>query len=391
MYDMPGMSTNTVKRKAKTIVIAEKPDRTGIMLWSGILRYAGEKANWKTISLATYQCKKPISEFCSDIRSIHIDGLIVGHHLRHRVLSALSNQPHVKIVTTEPMNSVGILPCCVIDNAAIGKSAANLLIQRGFTNFCYVKVEAPDEKSHSDLRWESFEKTLVESGFSCTPLSFDKSLPSALAKLPRPLGVFAYNDRLAPLVINACAQAKMSIPEEVGIVGVDNDVNICECLRPSLSSITADFEAGGYEAARLLDDLMHGRKRGTPTVLYGSAAVVERDSTRDLKAGGLIVSRATEIIRKHFREELTVETIARQLHVSSVLLHRRFKEVLGQTVHSLIEKARLDHAANQLIRTTLTVAEISRESGFPCVEHFHRLFKERFGSTPKSWRDKHNR
>lgn len=374
----------------KTIAVALMSDRTGIMLWSGILRYAAENTDWNVISSTTYQMRNPIRNFLADVQRQRIDGFIVGPFLLSRILPIMSKKTNAKIVVSECPQAGGSFPSCEINNRAIGESAAKLLMQRGFANFCYVQAEAPEEKLHSDLRRKSFEKTLCESGFACTTLRVGNDLASRISKLPRPLGVFVYNDRLAPLVLNACSLAKMSIPEEVGVVGVDNDVNICECLRPSLSSITADFEAGGYEAARLLDDLMHGRKNSKPAVRYGSSTVVERDSTRDLKAGGLIVSRATEIIRKHFREELTVETIAHQLHISSVLLHRRFKEVLGQTVHSLIEKARLDYAANQLIRTTLTIAEISRDSGFPCVEHFHRLFKKRFGRTPKSWRDQHN-
>lgn len=377
---------SSARPKTKRIAIALNPDRTGLMIWSGILRYAREKKCWNTISLATYQTAKSVDSFLAEVRKQPIDGLIVGNFLQSRILREVPNQQTVKIVTTEPQKSTDRFPSCTIDNAAIGEAAAKLLLRRGFTNFCYIQADAHLEKIHSDLRCEGFRNTLGAAGFTCSSLSFGSSLPATLSMLPKPLGIFVYNDRLAPLVINACAQANLAMPQEVGIVGVDNDVNICECLRPSLSSIAADFEVGGYEVARLLDDLLCGRKRGRPALFYGSATVVERDSTRDLKAGGLIVARATEIIRSRFREELTVEMIADQLNVSSVLLHRRFREILGQSVHSIISKARFDHAVWQLAQTARPVAEISRNSGFPCVEHFHRLFKKRFGISPKSWR-----
>ena len=354
--------------------------------WSGALRYAAKKPNWKILSPpdSPQYFTKLVNEMLSDKL---LDGLIATDSSLDCLPQKLQQKSNAKIVFLDSKPDKTTFPAAIANDSEVAEIAAEFLKKRGFRQFAYVKGNASHFQSniqHSEARAAAFARRLANAGFETTLLEDDESLPQAIKRLPKPVGVLAYNDMTANNVLNACRLTRVDVPGQLGLIGVDNDVSICENLRPMLTSIQLDFEMAGYQAAQMLDRLLSGKP--VKDYRFGVRTLVERDSTRDLRSSGRIVAAAQQIIREHFREKLTSDDIAAKLHVSTRLLQIRFREIAEHGIHEEIVRRRLD-AAEQLLKTTTDpVRSISAVCGFPTVEHFYRLFRQRHRQTPQTWR-----
>ena len=297
-------------------------------------------------------------------------------------------------VVNLPKNAISI----VFDNTSCSRTAADLLIKRGLEHFAYVhmpfsSIEAPTSRR----RGEAFKAYIEGKGFECTICSRKEvrgnwtvrlqRLADELAALPRPCGVMAYNDERAREVIDACNLAGLKIPEHIQIIGVDNDVNICENMRPSLTSIDADFVGGGMRAAELLDSLIrNGRKSMQGDYSYGAFTVVERDTTIDVKGSARLVTAAQKMIREKACSGITPQGIADALNVSRRLIEMRFREVLDVGVAEAIRAEKLKEVCRRLKETNRPIDEISYACGFETPTHLKALFRKTFGMTMRDWR-----
>lgn len=353
--------------------------------WSGVLRYAAKKPDWNLLSPPTlHNFFESIDQM---LESVSVDGLIATDSTADKISAKLRQKSGLKGVFLDSKPDGAGFPAAIADDAEVAETAAEFLMKRGFRQFAYVKGNATYYQSnihHSDARAEAFVLRLARAGFEVTLLEDDERLPQAIKRLPKPVGVLAYNDITANNVLNACRLTRVDVPGQLGLIGVDNDVSICENLRPMLTSIQLDFEMAGYQAAQMLDRLLSGKP--VKDYRFGVRTLVERDSTRDLRSSGRIVAAAQQIIRERFREKLTSDDIAAKLHVSTRLLQIRFREIAEHGIHDEIVRLRLD-AAEQLLKTTTDpVRSISAACGFPTVEHFYRLFRQRHRQTPQTWR-----
>jgi LacI family transcriptional regulator len=208
-----------------------------------------------------------------------------------------------------------------------------------------------------------------------------------LANLPLPCGVMAYNDSRAQTVIDACHMAHLRIPDQIQVIGVDNEEEICENTFPTLTSILPDFEGSGYLAAQLLDRML---KKGMPrkdiVYKYGVKSVVERASTQDLCGGGRLVTQACEFIRLHAGEKINVETVSNALNVSRRTLELRFREIRGEGIAEVLRRKRLERVCQLLKETHRSISDISYNSGFASPTHLKALFKKVYGMTMGEWR-----
>ena len=352
--------------------------------WSGALRYAAQKTDWMPEHIPTVveDCRAFLR---TAFERTTVDGLIITERVytQNRDLMRYSLGIPTVVLDGNPGNAAPTV--CEADDAEISRTAAEVLIKRGFQHFAYVEVEKSNFGfGHSAQRAAAFAKAVRRAGFTAEILPNDDTLPTHLAALPKPVGVMAYNDFVSNQVLDLCRLGRIAVPEQVGLIGVDNDPNICENLRPSLSSVQPDFEMAGYQAARLLDRLMSGK--AVRNFRFGVRTVIERDSTRDLRACGKTIAAANAIIRARFCEKLTPDDIAAELRVSVRLLQLRYKQVVEHGIHEELMRLRMEKAADRLRTTSAPVREISMECGFPCVEHFQRLFRKRFGQSPAQWR-----
>ena len=286
-----------------------------------------------------------------------------------------------------------------IDDARLAEAAAALLMKRGLVHFAYVdELERYSETERSKLRGDAFVECLTRNGFACARFSSTINgtnwsnelyrLADWLTELSKPCGIMAYADICAKRIYDACRIARLRIPDQIRIVGVDNDVSLCENLSPTLTSIEPDFELCGYLAGQLLFDRLTKSSPDKPrSRSCGVKSIVERASTQDVKGGGRIVSAACEIIRLHGSDEIGVADVAAKLNVSRRLLEMRFRDVLGTGVAEELRRVRLERVCRQLRSTNLSIGEISAKSGFSSSSHLNALFRKTYGMTMRDWRN----
>ena len=291
-----------------------------------------------------------------------------------------------------------------IDNRQIATEAFQLLARRGIEHFAYVHPYAMNEDvSHSPVRAETFMRLAREAGFDCAEYQREKhktadwsasmvALAAGLSALPRPCGVMAYNDRVAREVIDACNYAKLRIPEQIQIVGVDNQEDICENVRPRLTSIEPDFFGLGRLAAQSMEELFaNGQTKNHITC--GVQRVAERDTTRDRSGAARLVTSAEKLIHSHACQGLppspkglTVQSLAAALHVSRSLLEMRFGKVRGEGVAAAIRRRKIEEVCRMLKETDLPIGEIAYRCGFPVQTHLNAIFRRTYGTTLRAYR-----
>lgn len=287
-------------------------------------------------------------------------------------------------------------PIASIDTAAVARAAADLLIRRGHTNFAFIETNRILERKSSHTRALAFRAHLSKQGFSCrvyTPrllrneVTADNihDLAKFLADLPKPCGVMLFADDRAQAVLNACRQAQLSVPEQIALVGVDNDNLICEATHPTLSSVLPDFEYAGEILADAIVRQLNGEKRIAP-VTYGVKAVIERDSTRDMRWGGLLASRIDDYLAHNFADAVSIAAMAKRFNVSRRYAEQRFKEIKGCTIHERLESLRLDRAQHLLKKTTDPISEIAEACGYRTERAFRYAFTAAFGLSPRQFR-----
>ena len=285
----------------------------------------------------------------------------------------------------------------VCDDAAIAEAAASLLVRHGLTKFGYVG----SRRSARWVKWdasrrEAFQRTLAARGFSASVYGPPKTkadsaaelaeLAAWLRSLPKPCGLFVSYDQRAMRVLNICRAEGIAVPEQIQIVGVDNEEWICESTSPTLTSIEPDFEGAGHRAAVALLEMMEGTRGAAATLTFGVRRIVQRMSTTDAHGSMNRAVRARDYIRTHAGEPETVAQLAKRLCCSVRTLQASYRAVFGTTVWEDMAEARLEKAKKLLIETKTPVGEIPELVGFESPPHFMRYFKRRTGMSMSQWR-----
>jgi LacI family transcriptional regulator len=208
-----------------------------------------------------------------------------------------------------------------------------------------------------------------------------------LLALPRPVGVMACYDIRARHVLDACRRVGLAVPDQVAVIGVDNDEFLCDLSDPPLSSVAPDTRRTGYEAAALLDRLMSGRERRRGQAIFVEPlGVVARRSTDVLALGDADVSAAVRFIREHACDGIAVKDLLAEVPLSRRVLEDRFRKLLGRTPHDEIARVRFERVRQLLRETRLPLAEIARRSGFRNAEYLATAFRRQLGTSPNAYR-----
>lgn len=207
-----------------------------------------------------------------------------------------------------------------------------------------------------------------------------------LRNLPKPLGLMACNDACGRQVLQACATAGLQVPDEVAVVGVDNDEMLCELSNPPLSSIALDVEKAGYEAAALLDRMMNGERAEGQVVWVRPTHVAARRSSDVIAQDDQVVAAALKFIRDNGKMSISVDHVAEQAGVARRTLERRFLRAFGRSVLSEITRCRLERAKQMLLETDLPAQKVAREAGFGSLKTLNRAFGRHVGTTPGNFR-----
>lgn len=368
---------------------------------NGILRYEREHGPW---SLNIFQGRDD-EELDLDLSARHYDAAIGNFlSLTNRRSLHRANIP-VVIAHSEylPVKAprlpwLGYILC---NNQSIAQGAAEFFRSRGFNSFAFVGARQPYD--WSDERLLFFRQTLQKDGYPVTVYSngssrrnapFEKEKPllsQFLRRLPKPCAVFAANDTRAQQIINACLKEGIAIPEEISVLGVDNEKAICETTTPSLTSIAMTTEEVGYQAAKQLDAVVRNQLHNTtPHVFtYGFAGVIERGSTRLHNTDDGILSKAIELISREYADHLSVDEIAGRLNISRRTLEYRFRHKLGRSIHGEIMRQRLEKAQSLLLQSKLSLAQVAELCGFCNAGHLSNAFSARNGLTITQYRKNH--
>jgi LacI family transcriptional regulator len=310
-----------------------------------------------------------------------------------------ANLPTIAIGLTDeqksPGNPLSKFSEISSDPVQISRLAADHLLERQLSRFAYVGSE---DRGWSRRREVAFCMYLEARG--CEVLVYSPPKPSRdrvwgreqaflaqwIARLPTPIGVFACDDDRGREVLEACKLAGRSVPEDIAVVGVDNDEVFCELADPPLSSIALNAEITGYRAAALLDDIMYGRARKPQHIVVEAIGVITRRSTDIVAVDDEDVSNALQFIRGQHGCELSVDQVSREVALSRRSLEKRFREVLGRTILEEIQLTRLDRAKRLLVETKHPISRVAKIAGFRSPGYFSHFFQKQVGKTPRKYR-----
>jgi LacI family transcriptional regulator len=281
------------------------------------------------------------------------------------------------------------------DSEGAARVAAEHLLERGFEYFAYVGVP---ERIWSQRRGDSFCSAIRQSGFEPYIYQSPRSkkdrdwereqsiLAEWIKQLPKPVGIMACNDDRGREVLDACRFAGVHVPEEVAVIGVDDDELFCELADPPLSSVALNAEHGGYRTAQVLDQLMKHKLTTPQRLIVEPTHVVTRRST-DVKAyNGREVGTALGFIHRNRARDITVNDVAEATGLSRRNLEVKFRKAVGKTIREEIQRIRLDHAKRMLRETDLPISQIAEASGFNSPSYLTQVFRKEVGVTPAKYR-----
>ncbi|MEX0642719.1 MAG: DNA-binding transcriptional regulator [Pirellulales bacterium] len=297
----------------------------------------------------------------------------------------------------------GDIPGVVADEVAIGELAAEHLLLRQFRHFGYFGGVGP---YWSQMRCQSFAHAIEGTGFTCQVLqlpldsqrvraaphtgSAEQALTAWVRQIPKPIGVMCDNDLHGWNLVKVCRSEGIAVPDEVAILGVDNDQLLCDLTAPTLSSMELDAFGVGLVAARMLDQWMRGRRPTSRVTRIKPRGVVSRGSTNVVATSDSDVSRAVRMIRQQACEGIQVDDVLETMPFSRRVFERRFKEILGHTPYQEILSVRFRRVVELLTETELSIAEIAARSGFGYPEDLSRSFKRRYGMPAQKYREQHS-
>ncbi|MBL8792514.1 MAG: DNA-binding transcriptional regulator [Planctomycetia bacterium] len=283
------------------------------------------------------------------------------------------------------------------DNCRIAELAARHLLDCRLTHFAYCGMRLPTIDPWIEQREAAFVEFLRARGRRCSVFrerpSHTRSwarlraaLVSWIESLPRPVGVFACNDARGRHVLEACRLARVQVPDELAVIGVNNDELFCHLTQPPLTSVIQGAEEIGYQAAQLLDLLMRGRLRKRRHLAIPPVGIAMRGSTDVVASDDAIVSGAMRLIREQATAGVSVEDVARHLNVSRSTLELHFKKGVGRSVHDEIQRVQLNAVKDLLATTDLGLEQIAARTGHSSAQYLTTVFRRELSRTPGQYR-----
>lgn len=381
----------TKRDAAKSVIFFQYPWRFWRERLSGIYRYA-EKVGWQVQVL---EYGRTVLSARKALAFWRPDGCIVegGYtELRGFRQSDFDGVPTVfcdanRTKMTGPYSGV------VHDSVVTTTLAVSELLRLGFADYGYVAHLQPRE--WSDRREQVMRRLLAREGR--TFHSFAPGSPGALEavfsrlrawlrQLPKPCGVLGANDMMADLILQACRQESLQVPDEIAVCGIDNDEFLCRHARPTLTSVVPDFERGGYLAARLLDTCMRRPKASPSLVRFEASHVVRRNSTAKFARRDDSVRDALAFIRERACAPLSSAEVCARIGGSRRQAECRFRKLVGHSIGEEIRSVRIARAKDLLLRRHIPIESIFADCGYTSDASLRRAFRKATGCSLRDWR-----
>ena len=280
-----------------------------------------------------------------------------------------------------------------------GRMAADFFLQKGFRNFAFYGYR---NVVWSEERCTGFRERIIEYGFGDNFYDYRKQplenlwyyesepLADWIKSLPHPIALMACDDTQANRIMEVCRVLGIRIPEEIAVLGVDNDEIICSLSEPPLSSVSLNIEKGGYEAARLIDTLISDEKATCEDVIIHPVTIVNRLSTDIYATDNPAILAALKYIHLNLANKINVEDVVRQVPLSRRLLEMRFRQATGKSIYQYLFDLRMERFSQLLLASDAPIAELAVQVGLPDSKNLARQFKQYKGCVPAEYR-KQNR
>lgn len=385
-----------MSNRLRIAVLVESTRAYGRGLLAGIASYVRQHGSW-TLYWQERGLRDPPPRW---LRGWDGDGVIarIATPQLARALRAL-RLPTVDLYGWLPKEE---WPCVRTDNVRVARSAADHLLERGFQHIAYCGFKGVN---YSEERLPPFRQCIAEAGRSCHVYRYPRFPSSAglaareqqgvlyrndlacwLHDLPKPVGILACNDICGQQVLNTCREIGLLVPDQVAVLGVDNDDVLCNLSDPPLSSVDLSCTRIGFEAASLLARLLRGQAAPRRTIFLEPRGIVARRSTDVLAIEDAEIVEAMRLIRTRACAGLTVAELVASCSLSASSLERRFTRLLGRTPKAEIIRFRLQQVVDLLAEPGLSLATIAARSGFKYPEYMNTVFKNTFGMSPGQYR-----
>lgn len=372
----------------RVALLIESSNAYGRGLLSGVYDHAAVSERWVTFLPEHGRGAPPLQS----LQAWRGDGIIA--RIENDKIASTVKKTGLPTIDTSAARLLPDLPYVETDDIAIARLAAEHLGEIGYRHFAFC----------GDLRFRwsvnrriAFEREVVDRGHSVDVFELPASLGRGgvgaenerlgrwLASLPKPVAIFACYDILGRRVIEVCHDLAIDVPEQVAVLGVDDDDLLCRLSTPALSSIIPDSRGAGRLAAELLDSVMAGKKVPGEHLLVPRGIAV-RQSTDVVSVDDPIVTAAARFIRENISRGIKVEDVAAATQVSRRMLEQRFARSWVRTPHEEIVRAQFRLVEDLLQNTELKLAAIARRCGFKHPEYMTAAFTKRYGQSPSEWR-----
>jgi LacI family transcriptional regulator len=291
------------------------------------------------------------------------------------------------------------VPYVATDNYKLVKLARDHLIDVGLQRFAMFSLPEAQECRWAQERERAFRTLMADDrmeaeifrGCETSAASWDAAVQGQidwLRSLPKPVGVIAVTDARARQLLQACAIAGISVPEQVALIGIDNDPLVRMLTRIPLSSVIQGAHEMGRTAAHLLEQMLHGVRLSNTRILVPPAGINVLASSRYQAVKHPHVMRACHYIRQYACQGIKTHQVAEYVGVSRSSLEVYFRQELGCSVHDMILKSKLEAAKAGLESGERSIADVALGCGFTSTQYMHLVFKRELGCTPRAWRDR---
>lgn len=372
----------------------------GRLLIDGITAYSRKNGPWRFV----LQTDTGANRVESWVRRWKPDGVLA--RITSRQMAGQLRRLGVPVVDLLEESGRSRIPRIVCDDQQVVRRAVDHLFQRHLRHFAYVGRRDTFFSRQRQMCFREYisqrQRSLRLAGHSVKLTSADVLLPwvsmphlrvelaAWLRKLPKPVGIVTCNDVWGAQVLRVCSEYGFRSPEDIAVIGIDDDPVICQVSTPTLSSVGVNAYTIGYRAAAMLEGMVLRGQSPPPVTLVEPGPVRARASTDTLALPDADTIIAVRYLRAHACEQVTPTTAARALGMSRRTLERLFLSHVGHSPAVEITRTRLDQARNLLIETDLSLSDIAKRTGFFHPETLHRIFKKEFGITPGEYRRAHS-
>ena len=284
------------------------------------------------------------------------------------------------------------------DYIGTGRLAAEFFINKGYCHFAYYGI---NDTVWSRERGAGYQERLTQQQYDVHCLlepsgsneqwAYNlEALGEWLKSLPKPVALFACDDYFALHISETCKFFGINVPDEIAILGVDNDELLCNISNPPLSSIVLDVENGGYAAAKVLHELIEKRITQPPNITVGVVQILSRQSTQKYVIRDKYIMQTVEYIEAHYTQPLSVPTLQALVPLSRRVFEKRFKLNTGVSIYQFLQRYRVEKLAGELITSNRSIEELAIACGFEEAKNVARVFLKYKGLTPSEYRKRYH-